>query len=120
MKVTRKTLLIVTAVLGGFLIVYSAFRMITKIGLPEKYEKWLVDGIIFGALAIFMYNRKLARDEKRAREDAERAALEPEPVESGDDDRPHWERKTSAEAETGEDESAEDEAEPEEKPDARR
>jgi hypothetical protein len=102
MKITRKTLLIITAAIGGILIVYSAVRMILKRDLlPPEYEKWFMDGIIFAALGIFMYNRKMARDEKKAREAAAKAEEEQQraPVEDDDDGRPHWERSS---AENGE------------------
>jgi putative Mn2+ efflux pump MntP len=96
MKLSRKTLLIITAVLALILIGYSAFRMITKTGLPEKWEKYLIDGVIIAALGVFMYNRKLAKDERKAREAAERAGMEEQvPLESGDEEKPHWERSNA-------------------------
>ena len=61
-------LLIITAALGGILIVYSLFRYLTGIGLNEALEKQFMDIIFFSALVIFIYNRKLARDEKKAKE----------------------------------------------------
>jgi hypothetical protein len=73
--------------------------------LDEKYEKWIIDGIIFGALGIFMYNRKLAKDEKKAKEAAENAALDPQPqVQDDDDTRPHWERRDPGDEEDAADE----------------
>ena len=104
MKITRKTLLIIIAVLGIFLIAYSLIRQFTGIGFGEKGEKYMMDVIIFGSLGLFMYNRKLASDEKKAREAAaeaeRRAAEEPEPeVQApGDEDLPHWERGKSPES----------------------
>jgi uncharacterized membrane protein len=73
MKVTRKLLLGIVAGLGIFLIVYSLFRHFTGIGFGEQLEKHIIDAIVFAALAIFLYNRKLASDEKKAREAAEKA-----------------------------------------------
>jgi hypothetical protein len=73
MKVTRTWLLRITAGLGIFLIAYSLFRHFSGIRLNEQFEKYLLDGIVFAALGIFVYNRKLAADEKKARE-----AREPE------------------------------------------
>jgi hypothetical protein len=97
-KLSRKTLLWITAGLGIALIVYSLIRYFTSFSLGEKVEKYLMDGIIFAALALFMYNRKLASDERKAKEAAEEAARraeqqieEPEPVE-GEENLPHWER----------------------------
>ncbi|GHV75672.1 hypothetical protein AGMMS49942_04930 [Spirochaetia bacterium] len=68
MKVTRTGLLRITAGLGFFLIAYTIFRHFTGIRLNEQFEKYLLDGIVFAALGIFVYNRKLASDEKKARE----------------------------------------------------
>jgi hypothetical protein len=103
MKITRKTLLIITAGLGVLLIVYSLVRHFFKIGLSDTMERYFMDGVVFGALALFMYNRKLAKDERLAKEAAEKAALNPpEPVvEETEDDknRPHWERQAYTEDE---------------------
>jgi len=97
MKVTRKMLLIIIAAMGVFIIGYGLFRYLTGIGLSEAHEKTMMDVIIFGALGLFVYNRKLANDEKKARQTAEeaarRAAEEPvETVSTEDEDLPHWER----------------------------
>jgi hypothetical protein len=116
-KITRKALMWICAGLGIFLIVYSLVRQLVlpkflpdlnrrlfpDPSKPPAFEKWLFDGIVFGALAIFMYNRKLAKDERAAAEAAEQAriaaeeaAANPEPEEDVDDeDLPHWERKNS-------------------------
>ena len=105
MKVTRKMLLIITASLGVLIIVYSLVRQFFGIGLSEKLEKYMFDVVVIGALGCFMYNRKLAKDERQAREEAQKAAAEaerralngeeePEEEEasSNDDNIPHWER----------------------------
>jgi hypothetical protein len=68
MKVTRTWLLRITAGLGIFLIAYTLFRHFSGIRFNEQFEKYLLDGIVFAALGIFVYNRKLAADEKKARE----------------------------------------------------
>ena len=91
-------LLIIIAAMGVFLIAYSLFRHFFGIGLEERAEKLMMDGIIISALGLFLYNRKMAKDERLAKEaaaEAERKALE-EPDEAApveDEDRPHWERK---------------------------
>jgi len=101
MKITRNKLLIITASLGFFLIAYGVFRYFTGIGLSEGIEKYMFDIIIFGALGLFLYNRKMVSDEKKARaakEEAERLAAEEaaNPVEEtsspDDENLPHWER----------------------------
>ncbi|MDR2211356.1 MAG: hypothetical protein LBO65_07855 [Spirochaetaceae bacterium] len=100
MKITRKHLLIITASLGALLIVYSLVRHFTGLGLDPKLERYFLDGIVIVALGLFMYNRKLARDEKQAR-DAE-AQREERALEEGEADQnetgqdetlPHWERR---------------------------
>jgi hypothetical protein len=73
MKVTRKLLLGILAGLGIFIIAYSLFRMLTGIGFGEKIEKYMFDVIIFAALGIFIYNRKIAANEKKERDAEEKA-----------------------------------------------
>ncbi|MDR2144373.1 MAG: hypothetical protein LBP29_08395, partial [Treponema sp.] len=96
MKLSRKTLLWITAGLGVALIVYSLIRHFTSFSLGEKVEKYLMDGIVFAALALFMYNRKLASDERKAKAAAEeekrRAEQQVEEPAEGDENLPHWER----------------------------
>jgi hypothetical protein len=101
MKLSRKAIMIIIGSMGVFIIAYSLVRHFTKFSIGEKYEKWMMDGVMFGALALFMYNRKLAKDEQKAREAAEaerlaaeEAAANPEPEQDEDDENlPHWERK---------------------------
>lgn len=107
-KVTRKLLLAVTAGMGIFLIVYSLIRQFTGFGFGEAGEKYMMDVIIIGALGLFMYNRKMAKDERLAKEAEEEAARraeeEPEEVISPDEENlPHWERnkKTAAPEDDG-------------------
>ncbi|MFP3041363.1 hypothetical protein LQZ19_06025 [Treponema primitia] len=68
MKLTRTLLLRITAGLGFLLIAYSLFRYFTGIHVNDELEKFLMDIIIFAALGMFVYNRKLGADEKKARE----------------------------------------------------
>jgi hypothetical protein len=96
-KISRKTLLWITAGLGIALILYSLIRHFTSFSFGEKIEKYLMDGIIFAALALFMYNRKLASDERKAKEAAEEAERRveqqiEEPADEGEENLPHWER----------------------------
>jgi len=98
MKVTRKMLLTITASLGILIIVYSLVRYFTGYGFSEAGEKYLIDIVIIAALGLFMYNRKMAKDEKLAREAAEEAERrrlegeEPEEETPEDESLPHWER----------------------------
>ncbi|MDR2181309.1 MAG: hypothetical protein LBN92_01365 [Treponema sp.] len=95
-KPTRKMLLGIAAALGIILILYALLAEFLHVKLPEKIERYFMDAIVFGALAIFMYNRKLAGDERKAREAAEQEAAsqaeEAPASESGGENRPHWER----------------------------
>ena len=71
--------MIITAGLGVFIIAYSLIREFTGIGLSEAQEKYMMDIIFFGALGLFVYNRKMASDERKAKaaaEEEERRAAE--------------------------------------------
>ena len=96
MKITRKTLLIIIAILGVLLIAYGVIRHFTGFGEGEEWDRYVSDIIIFIALGLFVYNRKMARDEKLAREaeeaEAHRGEEEPEKAPTDDDEKPHWER----------------------------
>jgi len=101
MKITRRMLLIAITVLGVLLISYGALRHFTDFTLGEKADKYVSDVIIFSALGLFLYNRKMIKDERAARaakEEEERRAAEgetepEEEAESPDDENlPHWER----------------------------
>ena len=111
MKVTRKMLLTITASLGVLIIVYSLVRHFFDIGVSEGMEKYFFDTVIIVALGCFMYNRKLAKDERLAKEaaqEAERRAAEEGAEEEeqegagsvekddqvNEENLPHWERKT--------------------------
>jgi hypothetical protein len=76
MKITRTWLLRITAGLGIFLILYSVVRYFVGFHIDEQVEKMVMDGVVFAALGLFVYNRKLASDEKKAREAKERAEAE--------------------------------------------
>jgi len=75
MKLSRKTLLIITGSLGLFMILYGVFRYFTGIGFGERVEKYMFDIIIFAALGLFVYNRSLVKKEKDAIAAKEEAAL---------------------------------------------
>ena len=97
MKITRRMLLIIVASLGVFIIAYSLFRHFTGIGLSEAGEKYMMDIIVVAALVLFMYNRRLAKEEKKAKETAEEAEyrIVEDPAEETspeDENLPHWER----------------------------
>jgi hypothetical protein len=103
-KLKRKWLLGMTAGLGILLIVYSLVRHFFGIGLSDQVEKYMMDGIIIAALGLFMYNRKLAKEERQAREaaaaaEAARLAEPEQDLSEEDETLPHWERykKTAAE-----------------------
>ena len=68
MKLTRTHLLRIALGLGFFLIAYGLFRHFAGIKVDENFEKIMIDGIIFASLGLFIYNRKLAADEKKERE----------------------------------------------------
>ena len=120
MKVTRNMLLIITASLGVLIILYSLFRHFTGKGLSEGAEKYMMDVVVIAALGLFLYNRKMAKEEKLAREAAAEKARriaeglpeeEPEPVEKtqdNDDNLPHWERRKKDEDQDASDEPADD------------
>jgi len=85
-------LLITIAILGVLLIAYGVIRHFTGFGEGEDWDRYVTDIIIFIALGLFVYNRKMARDEKLAKEaEAHRGEEEPETA-ADDDDKPHWER----------------------------
>jgi hypothetical protein len=86
MKITRTWLLRITGGLGVFIIVYSLIRHFTGFGLGEKLERYMFDVIVFAALGLFMYNRKLASDEKKEREARENAEAEAEAEQPDDDE----------------------------------
>jgi hypothetical protein len=60
--------------LGFFLILYGLFRHFSGIQVDEGFEKIMIDGVIVASLGLFIYNRKLAADEKKERERKEGGA----------------------------------------------
>jgi len=91
MKIPRKALLIIIASLGMLIIAYSLFRHFTGIGLGEEEERLMMNIIVFTALGIFVYNRKLAKEEKQAKEVTENEKNKAE-ENLVDENLPHWER----------------------------
>jgi uncharacterized membrane protein len=73
MKITRVWLLRITGAMGVFIIVYSLIRHFTGFQFNGAAEKTMFDIIIFAALGLFIYNRRLANDEKKEREAKKRA-----------------------------------------------
>jgi hypothetical protein len=69
MKLSRAWLLRILIALGLVIIVYSILRHVTGFTVGEKNESFLMNAIVFAALGIFIYNRKLASDEKKEREE---------------------------------------------------
>jgi uncharacterized membrane protein HdeD (DUF308 family) len=93
MKLTRKTLLIIIAALGVLLIAYGVIQHFTGFGEGEEWNRYVIDIIIVIALGLFIYNRKIAKDEKQEKE-AEAETHEEAPEEMADDDKkPHRERE---------------------------
>jgi len=95
MKITRKTLLIIIAVLGVLLIAYGVIRHFTDFGEGEVWDRYVADVIVVIALGLFIYNRKMAKDEKQAKEAKEAEVREEAPDETAladDEEKPHWER----------------------------
>lgn len=80
---TRSVLLKITMGLGGALIVYAFLRHFTGIQVGEELEKFILDSVVFAALGLFIYNRKLASDEKKEREAKEREEAEAAGKEKG-------------------------------------
>jgi hypothetical protein len=87
MKITRVWLLRITGALGVFIIVYSLIRQFTGFQFDAAAERTMFDIIVFAALGLFVYNRKLAGDEKKEREAREKAeALAAQPDEDEEQD----------------------------------
>jgi hypothetical protein len=74
MKLARIHLLRIAIGLGIFLIAYGCFRHFAGIEVDEGIEKIMIDGVIFAALGLFVYSRKLAADEKKEQEHRENTA----------------------------------------------
>jgi flagellar biosynthesis/type III secretory pathway M-ring protein FliF/YscJ len=80
MKLKRTWILRITGGIGVFIIVYSLIRHFTGFTINDYFgesaEKTMFDTIVFIALGFFLYNRKLASDERKEREAKEKAAAE--------------------------------------------
>lgn len=68
MKISRSWLLGITAGLGVLMIVYSLLRQFAGLNLGEKFERFFFDTIFMAAIALFLWNRKIAADERKAAE----------------------------------------------------
>ena len=90
MKVTRKMLLTIIAALGVLLIASGIINYFTGFSLGETGSRYFADIIIFAALGLFIYNRKLLKDEKakEAAEKAERRTEEGEEEASANNENP--------------------------------
>ncbi|MDR2159099.1 MAG: hypothetical protein LBP23_03415 [Treponema sp.] len=67
-KIKRSWLIGLIAGMGVVMAGYTLVRTFTPFRLGERAEKYLFDVLIFTALGVFVYNRKLAADEKKERE----------------------------------------------------
>ncbi|MDR0758588.1 MAG: hypothetical protein LBF74_00540 [Treponema sp.] len=67
MKLSRVWLLRILSALGLIIIGYSVVRHVTGFSLGEEIEGFLMNVIIFAALGIFVYNRRLTAKEKAER-----------------------------------------------------
>jgi hypothetical protein len=85
MKISRVWLLRILMVLGIILIAYSMTRHFTGFTIGEENERFLINGIVFTALGVFIYNRKLMADEKKERAEKEKAEAENKTAISGED-----------------------------------
>jgi len=92
MKVTRKTLLIIIAALAVLLIAYGVIRHFTGFGEGEEWDRYVTDIIVVIALGLFIYNRKMAKDEKQAKEAEAHEEAPEEAALADDEEKPHWER----------------------------
>ena len=61
MKVTRKLLLIIVSGLAVLLISYGLLRQFSGLDISPTIDKYITNGIIFTALMLFLYNRKMVR-----------------------------------------------------------
>jgi len=61
-------LLVVIAALGVLLIGYGLIRQFTGFEPSEDLDKYITDIIIIIALGLFMYSRKMLKDEKQTDE----------------------------------------------------
>jgi type VI protein secretion system component VasK len=83
MKISRVWLLRILLALVFIIVIYSIIRHVTGFTLGENNERFLMNGVVFVALGIFLYNRKIISDEKKER--AEKEKLENEALERAED-----------------------------------
>ncbi len=90
MKITQKHLTWILMGLFVILVGYAIIRGLTSIRLPPKVDEELPNFIMVGAVAVFLYGRKLRADAtkeaavKAAAEKAEAEALQAEKAELDD------------------------------------
>lgn len=88
----RSTLLGITIGLAALLLIYTFLRTFTPFKLDETGERYLMNGIMFCALGIFVMNRQIVAQEKKeaeaklAAENAKEAAESDESAEIDDED----------------------------------
>ena len=58
MKLTRKMLLIIIAILGVLLIAYGVIQHFTGFGEGEEWDRYVTEIIIVIALGLFIYSRR--------------------------------------------------------------
>lgn len=75
-KPGKKLFYIILASLAAILVAYGFLRMNIGPFLPKQIDEGLPDFIIFAAVGVMLWNRKILGDEKKAREarEAEEAA----------------------------------------------
>jgi hypothetical protein len=87
MKIQRKWLLIATASIGVFMILYTLARQFLGLDFGAAFEKLFFDGVFIAAIGLLMLNRKLGADEKKAaleaKEKEEEAEAEETEADSG-------------------------------------
>lgn len=67
-KIKRSWLIGILIGMGVLMAAYSLLRTFTPLRLGERAERYCFDVLIFTALGVFVYNRKLTADEKKERE----------------------------------------------------
>jgi hypothetical protein len=77
MKLSRVWLLRILVALGLIIIVYSVVRHVTGFSLGEETEGFLMNAVIFAALGIFVYNRRLTAQEKAKRAETDPGTKNP-------------------------------------------
>jgi hypothetical protein len=80
MKPSKKIFQIGLGSLAGILIVYGLLRWKFGAFLPPAVDKNLPDFVMFAAVAVMLWNRKIRSDEAKA--EAERKRLEQEAAEA--------------------------------------